>query len=121
MGKSSFILGVVLDEMHGNRQGAWRMPLAGRTAYTKVPSSVRAAQTAERGGLDYVFLPYRIFIWGNLESRPPIVSMEPTLTSPASRRDRDSSHAWRCWSRRPKRAGERSPRGQERTPSSCWT
>jgi FMN-dependent oxidoreductase (nitrilotriacetate monooxygenase family) len=38
----------------------------------------------------YLFFPDRVFIWGDLESRPPIVTMEPTLTlaaiAPATRR-----------------------------------
>ena len=90
MSKSSFILGAVLGEMHGNHPGAWRMPAADPNAYTDVTTFVRAAQTAERGGLDYLFLPDRVFIWGDLETRPPIVTMEPTLTlaaiAPATRR-----------------------------------
>ena len=56
------------------------MPEADPNAYTDVSTIVRAAQSAERGGLDYVFLPDRVFIWGDLESGPPIVTMEPTLT-----------------------------------------
>jgi alkanesulfonate monooxygenase SsuD/methylene tetrahydromethanopterin reductase-like flavin-dependent oxidoreductase (luciferase family) len=90
MSKSSFLLGAVLGEMHGNHPGAWRMPAADPHAYTDVTAFVRAAQTAERGGLDYLFFPDRVFIWGDLESRPPIVTMEPTLTlaaiAPATRR-----------------------------------
>ncbi|BBH69556.1 nitrilotriacetate monooxygenase [Actinoplanes sp. OR16] len=90
MSKSSFLLGAVLGEMHGNHPGAWRMPAADPNAYTDVTALVRAAQSAERGGLDYIFLPDRVFIWGDLESRPPIVTMEPTLTlaaiAPATRR-----------------------------------
>ena len=66
------------------------MPAADPNAYTDVTAFVRAAQIAERGGLDYLFFPDRVFIWGDLESRPPIVTMEPTLTlaaiAPATRR-----------------------------------
>ncbi|WP_258725836.1 NtaA/DmoA family FMN-dependent monooxygenase [Cellulomonas sp. NS3] len=90
MTENSFLLGAVLGEMHGNHPGAWRMPSADPGAYTDVTTFVRAAQTAERGGLDYLFFPDRVFIWGDLESRPPIVTMEPTLTlaaiAPATRR-----------------------------------
>ena len=83
MSKSSFLLGMVAGEMHGNHPGAWRMPSADPGAYTDVTTFVRAARTAERGGLDYLFLPDRVFIWGDLESRPPIVSMEPMMTMAA--------------------------------------
>lgn len=90
MGSNTFVLGAVLGAMHGNHPGAWRMPSADTGAYTDTTSIVRAAQAAERGGLDYIFLPDRVFIWGDLESGPPIVSMEPTLTlaaiAPATRR-----------------------------------
>jgi FMN-dependent oxidoreductase (nitrilotriacetate monooxygenase family) len=90
MSNSSFLLGAVLGAMHGNHPGAWRMPSADPGAYTDTTFMVRAAQAAERGGLDYIFLPDRVFIWGDLESGPPIVSMEPTLTlaaiAPATRR-----------------------------------
>ncbi|WP_369138019.1 NtaA/DmoA family FMN-dependent monooxygenase [Modestobacter versicolor] len=90
MSNSSFLLGAVLGEMHGNHPGAWRMPSADPNAYSDVTAWVRAAQIAERGGLDYLFFPDRVFIWGDLESRPPIVTMEPTLTlaaiAPATRR-----------------------------------
>ena len=57
MSKSSFLLGMVAGEMHGNHPGAWRMPSADPGAYTDVTTFVRAARTAERGGLDYLFLP----------------------------------------------------------------
>lgn len=80
MGEDSLLLGVVLGEMHGNHPGAWRMPSADPHAYTDVTTHVRTAQTAERGGLDYLFYPDRVYVWGDLESRPPIVSMEPMMT-----------------------------------------
>jgi len=90
MSKDSVLLGMVLGEMHGTHPGAWRMPTADPGAYTDVSTLVRAAQGAERGGLDYLFFPDRVFIWGDLETRPPIVTMEPTLTmaaiAPATRR-----------------------------------
>lgn len=90
MSSNTFALGAVLGAMSGNHPGAWRMPSAETGAYTDTTSIVRAAQAAERGGLDYIFLPDRVFIWGDLESGPPIVSMEPTLTlaaiAPATRR-----------------------------------
>ncbi|GAA5122642.1 NtaA/DmoA family FMN-dependent monooxygenase [Alloalcanivorax gelatiniphagus] len=90
MNDKAILLGAVLGEMHGNHPGAWRMPTADPNAYTDVTTFVSAAQTAERGGLDYLFFPDRVFIWGDLESRPPIVTIEPTLTlaaiAPATRR-----------------------------------
>jgi len=83
MSNNSFLLGAVLGQMHGNHPGAWRMPDADPEAYSDVQSLIRAAQAAERGGMDYIFFPDRVFIWGDLQSGPPIVSMEPTLTMAA--------------------------------------
>ena len=84
------LLGIVLGQAYGNHPGAWRMLSAAPDAYTDINAQVRTAQTAERGGLDYLFYPDRVFIWGDLESGPPIVSMEPLMTlaaiAPATRR-----------------------------------
>ncbi|MEV5357044.1 hypothetical protein [Streptomyces sp. NPDC052693] len=62
MGKKSLLLGAALGEMHGNHPGARRTPAADPNAYTDVTAFVRAAQTAARGGLDYLFIPDRVFI-----------------------------------------------------------
>ena len=80
MGHDPMLLGTVLGEPYGNHPGAWRMPSAAPDAYVDVQTQVRAAQTAERGGMDYVFYPDRVFLWGDIESSPPIVSMEPLMT-----------------------------------------
>lgn len=79
MSERAMLLGTVLGEPYGNHPGAWRMPWADPNAYTDVEDHVRAAHIAERGGLDYIFYPDRVFVWGDLESGPPIVSIEPTL------------------------------------------
>lgn len=90
MGDNTMLLGLVMGEVYGNHPGAWRMPSADPNAYTDVETQVRSVQTAERGGLDYVFYPDRVFVWGDLESGPPIVSIDPLMTlaaiAPATRR-----------------------------------
>lgn len=58
------LLGVVLGDGYGTHPGAWRMPHAASDAYTDIEAQVRAAQTAERGGLDYAFYPDRVFLKG---------------------------------------------------------
>lgn len=79
MNDNAMLLGTVLGQPYGTHPGAWRMPWAAPDEYTDVKSHVRSAQTAERGGLDYIFYPDRVFVWGDLESGPPIVSMEPVM------------------------------------------
>ncbi len=79
MNNNPMLLGTVLGTTYGAHPGAWRMPWADPNAYTDLEPHVRAAQTAERGGLDYLFYPDRVFIWGDLESGPPIVSIDPVM------------------------------------------
>jgi alkanesulfonate monooxygenase SsuD/methylene tetrahydromethanopterin reductase-like flavin-dependent oxidoreductase (luciferase family) len=90
MDDNAMLIGTVLGQAYGNHPGAWRMPTAAPDAYTDIQTQVRTAQTAERGGLDYLFYPDRVFVWGDLGSGPPLVSMEPLMTlaaiAPATRR-----------------------------------
>ncbi|QIX53677.1 NtaA/DmoA family FMN-dependent monooxygenase [Rhodococcus sp. DMU1] len=79
MGGDAMLLGVALGDSYGAHPGAWRMPHTNPNAYTDVEVQVRAAQTAERGGLDYAFYPDRVFLQGDLLVRPPIFSMEPLM------------------------------------------
>lgn len=84
------IMGMVHSGPYGNHPGAWRAEWAKPNAYTDIEEAIRSAQVADRGGLDFVFYPDRVFIWGDLESGPPIVSMEPMMTlaavAPATKR-----------------------------------
>jgi FMN-dependent oxidoreductase (nitrilotriacetate monooxygenase family) len=90
MDDQGMLIGAVLGQAYGNHPGAWRMSAAASDAYTDIDAQVRTAQTAERGGLDYLFYPDRVFVWGDLESGPPLVSIEPLMTlaaiAPATRR-----------------------------------
>jgi FMN-dependent oxidoreductase (nitrilotriacetate monooxygenase family) len=79
MTDKTMLLGAMLGTPYGNHPGAWRMPWATPDEYTDVHAHVRHAQTAERGGLDYLFYPDRVFIWGDLESGPPKVSIDPVM------------------------------------------
>src|SRR5687767_2720368 len=74
------LIGTTYAGPYGVHPGAWRAPWAKPDAYTDINVAIRSAQIAERGGLDFVFYPDRVFIWGDLESGPPIVSIEPILT-----------------------------------------
>lgn len=79
MNSKPMLLGTVPGQTYGAHPGAWRMPWADPNAYTEVETHVRVARTAERGGLDYIFYPDRDFLWGDLESGPPIVSIDPVM------------------------------------------
>lgn len=79
MTSRTFALGVALGESYGTHPGAWRMPDVDASAYTDVDVQVRAAQVAERGGLDYVFYPDRVFLRDDLSTGPPMMSMEPLI------------------------------------------
>jgi len=84
------LIGTAYSGPYGIHPGAWRTPWAKPDAYTDINVAIRAAQAAERGGLDFVFYPDRVFIWGDLRTAPPIVSMDPLMTlaavAPATRR-----------------------------------
>jgi FMN-dependent oxidoreductase (nitrilotriacetate monooxygenase family) len=84
------LIGTTYAGPYGVHPGAWRTPWAKPDAYTDIKVAIRSAQIAERGGLDFVFYPDRVFIWGDLETGPPIVSMESILTlagvAPTTRR-----------------------------------
>jgi FMN-dependent oxidoreductase (nitrilotriacetate monooxygenase family) len=74
------LIGTTYAGPYGAHPGAWRAPWAKPDAYTDINVAIRSAQIAERGGLDFVFYPDRVFIWGDLESGPPLVSMDPLMT-----------------------------------------
>lgn len=80
-------LGVGLGYSFGVHPGAWRMPHADPGAYTDVGVQVRAAQAAERGGIDFAFLPDRPFLRDDLGAGPPTFSMEPLLVLTAVARE----------------------------------
>lgn len=90
MMNSRLIIGTAYSGPYGGHPGAWRTPWAKPDAYTDIHTGIRSAQAAERGGLDYLFYPDRVFIWGDLESGPPIVSPEPLMLlaaiAPATKR-----------------------------------
>ena len=90
MNGKTMLLGAGLGAAYGNHPGAWRMPWATPDRYTDVQAHMRDAQTAERGGLDYLFYPDRAFLVGDLESGPPIMSIDPVMLlaaiAPATKR-----------------------------------
>ena len=51
------IIGLHLGNGYGSLPGSWRMPGVDPTAYTSFDAKVRHAQAAERGKLQFLFLP----------------------------------------------------------------
>lgn len=49
-------------------------------SYTNIDATVKQAQTAERGGLEFIFLPDRLFMHGNLSTSPSMFNMDPIIT-----------------------------------------
>lgn len=87
MRDKQMILGLALGESYGVHPGAWRMPGVDPSAYTNVDVPVRSAQAGERGGLDFIFYPDRVFLHGDLASGPPMFSMEPLIVLTAVARE----------------------------------
>jgi FMN-dependent oxidoreductase (nitrilotriacetate monooxygenase family) len=80
MTKSRMILGAFLGNNFGTHAGTWRMPHVDPGAYTKIEATVAQARAAERGGLDFVFLPDRLFLAGDLATSPPVFNFDPIIT-----------------------------------------
>lgn len=87
MSNKKMVLGVALGDNIGNHRAAWRTAQADPTAYSNVDYAVKQAQTAERGGLQFLFLPDRLFLFADLAETSPVISMEPILTLTAIARE----------------------------------
>ncbi|RNI22594.1 NtaA/DmoA family FMN-dependent monooxygenase [Rufibacter latericius] len=74
------ILGVILGNNFGVHAATWKMPHVDPGSYTSIDVTVEQARTAEGGGLHFVFLPDRLFMYGDLAASPPMFSMDPIVT-----------------------------------------
>ena len=74
------ILGVALGNNVGTHPATWRMPHIDPGSYTNIDATVKQAQTAERGGLQFVFLPDRLFMHGDLVASPPSFNIDPIIS-----------------------------------------
>lgn len=71
MTQRKMIIGMHMGNGHGSLANAWRMPDADPRAYTSFDAKVRQAQAAERGKLQFLFLPDGPFsVTGDLEVEP---------------------------------------------------
>jgi FMN-dependent oxidoreductase (nitrilotriacetate monooxygenase family) len=74
------VLGTGLGNNFGVHPGAWRMPDVDPGSYTNIDVTVEQARTAERGGLQFIFLADRLFLHGDLATTPPLFAMDPIIT-----------------------------------------
>lgn len=74
------ILGAVLGNNFGSHPAAWRMPHADLGSYTNIDAIVKQARSAERGGMQFLFLPERLFLQGDLSKAPPLFNIDPIIT-----------------------------------------
>lgn len=74
------ILGVGLANNFGMHPATWRMPHVDPGAYTDINATVEQAQTAERGGLHFIFLADRLFLHGDVSTAPPLFNIDPIIT-----------------------------------------
>ncbi|MEK4439277.1 NtaA/DmoA family FMN-dependent monooxygenase [Paenibacillus sp. FSL K6-2862] len=80
MKNKHMILGVALTNNFGAHPAAWRMPHVDPGSYTNIDVAVEHARTAERGGLQFVFIADRLFLHGDLAVSNPLFNMDPIVT-----------------------------------------
>lgn len=80
MKKKHMILGVVLGNNFGNNPNTWRKPNVDPGLYTNIDATVEQAKTAESGGMNFIFLPDRLYMQGNPAIAPPMFNIDPITT-----------------------------------------
>ena len=81
------IIGLHLGNGYGSQPGAWRMPGIDPASYTSFDAKVRHAQSAERGKLQFLFLPDGPSYVGDIEHEPPPFNLDVMLTLGAVARE----------------------------------
>jgi FMN-dependent oxidoreductase (nitrilotriacetate monooxygenase family) len=80
MKNKHMILGVGLANNFGMHPATWRMPHVDPGSFTNIDATVEQARTAERGGLQFVFLADRLYMHGDPATSPPLFNMDPIIT-----------------------------------------
>jgi FMN-dependent oxidoreductase (nitrilotriacetate monooxygenase family) len=80
MKSKHMVMGIALTNNFGAHPAAWRMPHADPGAYTDIKVTVELARTAERGGLQYVFIADRLYLRGDMAATNPLFNMDPLIT-----------------------------------------
>ena len=74
------ILGMHLGNGYGSQPDAWRMPGVNPSNYTDFDALARYAQAAERGKIDFLFLPDGLGLDDDIAHHPSKFTLEPMLT-----------------------------------------
>lgn len=77
---TQMIIGMQLGNGYGAQPDAWRMPWVDPTSYASFDVKVRHAQAAERGKLQFLFLPDGPSHVGDIENEPPHFNLDVMLT-----------------------------------------
>jgi FMN-dependent oxidoreductase (nitrilotriacetate monooxygenase family) len=83
------IIGMHLGNGYGNLPGAWRAPSVDALSYTDFDTKVRHAKAAERGKLQFLFLPDGPSHVGDIENEPPHFNLDVMVTLAAVARETD--------------------------------
>lgn len=81
------LIGMHLGNGYGNLPGAWRAPDVDPTSYSSFDAKVRHAQAAERGKLQFLFLPDGPSHVGDIENEPPNFNLDVMVTLAAVARE----------------------------------
>ena len=74
------IIGMHLGNGYGSQPGAWRMPGVDPKNYASFDAKVRYAQAAERGKMQFLFLPDGPGHVGDIESEAPHFNLDVMMT-----------------------------------------
>lgn len=80
MTERQMIIGMHLGSGYGSQPGAWRMPGVDPRSYTSFDHLVRHAQAAERGKMQFLFLPDFPGMMGDIAHEAPLISLDPMMT-----------------------------------------
>jgi FMN-dependent oxidoreductase (nitrilotriacetate monooxygenase family) len=81
------IIGMHLGNGYGSQPGSWRAPWVDPKSYTSFDAKVRHAQAAERGKLQFVFLPDGPSHVSDIDNEPPHFNLDVMLTLAAVSRE----------------------------------
>ncbi|MCW3170732.1 NtaA/DmoA family FMN-dependent monooxygenase [Chryseobacterium sp. 09-1422] len=81
------LIGLSFGAGYGSQPGAWRMPWVNPTSFADFDIMVKQAQTAERGKLHFLFLPDGFGTLVDIESVPPMTSLDVMMTLAAVARE----------------------------------
>lgn len=80
MSERKMLIGMQFGNGYGSQVTAWRAPNVDPRNYTNVDALVRYAQAAERGKLQFLFLPDTPALSSDLTHEAPQMTLDPLLT-----------------------------------------